>query len=372
MQPNLDELGNGLAAVGLAPMSGPGRSFVAREQGDAIILLSAARRLRVTARAVFGLPRLELRRPTRGVTLSLSPLAALEEAVSKEVGALVSIAGLRLGAGGASKLAVGFVDQNRLVAIAKFPIAERAVESLAHEVETINRLNGFDRLSRHMPDVISDLGLGTTQGTLFSAGPIGRVRRPGENVVAFLSTLHELTARESTMQTSGLVDSWLARLDTQRSLLGSARSSTIEDAIRLVNDVIGQVSIDHTIAHGDFTRWNIRQGPSGLFVFDWEASVWPALPYHDLFHYLAAESALLHRPSPLSRFNRRRISAIAELVSPTCTHLQPALYAAYLVHTALWYAEIRDWNTGTRPGRFWRFLWSELSEATKATRFKNR
>ena len=370
LRPSLESLGSGLAAVGLCSTDGLGRSYVARVQGQAIILLPAARSARLTARTVFGLSRSELHFPIREITVPSEPLSTLEEEASEGIGTRVTVAGLRFGAGGLGKLTVGFVAQQRPLAFAKFPLTGRAAGSLAHEVETIDFLDRFDRLSCHLPDVISGLELGGTEGALFSSGPVGRVRWPSEEVTSFLSTLHELTARRLTIRASGLIDSWLEGLETRRALLGSTRSSTLEDAIRLVQGAIGQVPIEHTVAHGDFTRWNLRKGAGGLFVFDWEASSRTALPYHDLFHFFAADSALLHRPSPISYFNARRIRAIAKFVSPEWIPLQLELYLAYLVQTTLWYGEVRDWDSQAKPGRFWRFLWAELAQANKATRLK--
>lgn len=355
-----------LAAVGLGPTDVASRSYVPRLQGKAIILLQDARGLRVTARKVFGLPRRELRAPMAVITLPSAPLSALEEAASEVVGGQVSVAGIRLGAGSLRKLTVGFVERQRPVAFAKFPLTQRAVGSLAHELETIGSLAGFGPLSGHLPDVISDLDLGGIRGTLFSAGPVRRVRRPGKNVASFLSALHQLTTRKLTIQASGLTDSWLENLESHRELLQPERSSTLEIAVQRVQDQIGLVPIDHTTAHGDFTRWNLRQGKGGLFVFDWEASVTPALPYHDLFHYFAANAALSHRPGPTSYVNRRRIRSLSQLVSKEWIPLQHTLYLSYLIETTLWYTEFGDWHSRAQPGRFWRFLWTELVEMTKA------
>ncbi len=363
-----EELGVFLSTFHPAPDGGSNELYVERHEGKNLILLPKTRGLRDTGRALFGL-RTDLMGLFRNVmALPTASLVALEELASEVVDTTASVAGLRIGSGGRRKLTMAFADGRGPLAIVQVPLVELAEDSMAHQARTMAVLRQSDELACHLPNVISEIDLGEKKGTVFSPGPLGRVRGLDNDVVSFLASLHAATSHSWTISESGLLASWIQRLEAWRASLGSSKSSALETAIHLVQDGIDGMAIDHTIAHGDFTRWNLRKGRDGLFVFDWEASVHKSLPYHDLFHFVAAESALLRRPSPTSVFRWRSLRRAAERIAPSWVALQYPLYVAYLVETTLWYTSSREWHVQDQSGPFWRFLWAELARATNASR----
>jgi hypothetical protein len=257
-------------------------------------------------------------------------------------------------------------------AVAKFPLTDLAEDSLIREVEAITSLHRIGGLASHLPELLAQPELGGHRGILITAGPRERVRRVGKDVISFLHDLHRLTTASTGLNVKTVTISWLELLESRRDLLSRPQASILDSAIRYVADRLAEARLPNTTAHGDFTRWNLRVGDQGLFVFDWEASFDQALPYHDLFHFFASESALRRRPSPTTVWTWRRVSSLAARISPDEVPLRTPLYVGYLVHTTLWYSRSLTWRADDRPGPFWQFLWSELAPTSRRFRVTNR
>ncbi len=65
-----------------------------------------------------------------------------------------------------------------------------------------------------------------------------------------------------------------------------------------------------SLAHGDFTPWNMYTTDSRLHVFDWELARYEPLGY-DLFHFVLQSGCLIHRSSA---------SQILDRVEEVCSH----------------------------------------------------
>lgn len=362
-----------LARVGLVSDKGTGRPHSIKTQGGSWILLAASPKLSAAGGAVLGRRRGVPWAAKERIDLSTVSLQTLETQASEAVGSKVVAAGLRIGPGGRSKLAVALVDRSfQPKAIAKFPLTDLAQDSLIREVEAITSLRRIGGLSSHLPELLAEPELAGHRGILVAAGPPERVRSVGEEVISFLHDLHELTTAPTGLNVNTVSISWLDLLERRRDLLSRRQASILDSAIRYVADSLGEARLPNTTAHGDFTRWNLRVGDQGLFVFDWEASFDQALPYHDLFHFFAAESALRRRPSPTTGWTWRRVSSLAASIAPDQVPLLGPLYVGYLVHTTLWYSRSLTWRADDRPGPFWQFLWSELAPTSRRFRATNR
>jgi hypothetical protein len=362
-----------LARVGLLSDRGTGRPHSIKTQGGSSILLAASPKLGAAGGAVLGRRRAVPWVAKERIDLSTAYLQALETQTSEVIGTQVVAAGLRVGPGGRSKLAIALVDRScQPKAIAKFPLTDLAKDSLAREVEAITSLHRIEGLSSHLPELLAQPELGGHRGILVAAGPRERVRSVGREVISFLHDLHELTTASTGLNVGTVSTSWLDLLEHRRDFLSRGQASILDSAISYVADSLAEARLPNTTAHGDFTRWNLRVGNQGLFVFDWEASFDQALPYHDLFHFFAAESALRRRPSPTTGWTWRRISSLAAMIAPDEVPLLGPLYVGYLVHTILWYLHSGTWRADDRPGPFWQFLWAELAPTSRRFRVTNR
>jgi|GEM_PF-320589 len=61
---------------------------------------------------------------------------------------------------------------------------------------------------------------------------------------------------------------------------------------------LGETRLPFHLCHGDFTPWNIKCGPHGLLIFDWEYADWSGPPGLDAFHFIYETMRLLEKRRP--------------------------------------------------------------------------
>ena len=109
----------------------------------------------------------------------------------------------------------------------------------------------------------------------------------------FMALLAKATRRDQVWESGGAIRRTLQSL---ASLPAEAMPPSARDAIgAAMTTVDGQLRgkhLPHTLAHGDFTRFNVRQSGSRFTVFDWEYAHEDSNPIGDLLHYRLAQTGV--------------------------------------------------------------------------------
>jgi hypothetical protein len=250
-----------------------------------------------------------------------------------------------------------------IVAYAKMAKAAPAVGTLQAEFANLTLVAQIERLRANIAQVIGWGEWDDSKILLLYPGPrcVGPYRL-GPSHLEFLSTLHFAFTKDVAFDES---DSW-ARLVAAVGDLSPELSSDWQKRCRValakVEGGLRGACIPHSFAHGDFAPWNIRASAAGLFVFDWEAGRQSSFPFHDAFHFTAAQSMMANRPNSL---DTHFIGLLADKIWPDGKTLLPWAYLVYLLEKSIYYAEARIRAPLVGDDKFITWLGDEMDRRLK-------
>ena len=228
-----------------------------------------------------------------------------------------------------------------LVKLALHPRADAMIESEASCLQKL--IAATPGIHRHVPSL---LGRGQTAGgrrylaTRAAAGGIGPARL-GLGQLQFLGALaraHGCRLGWSSGPAMSRTRQRLSRLDADAFPPGVR-----EQLVASLAEVDAQLRdrpVSHTLAHGDFTRFNLRQRGSEFTVFDWEYAHAGANPLSDLLHYGLSKPGRINAAATLRAGMAQAVRLPAPLMddgAPTDEDLS-ALALHFLADTLLFYA----------------------------------
>ena len=241
-----------------------------------------------------------------------------------------------------------------ILAYVKMSLAEQAQDRVEHEIETLSLLAGSRRsLAPPLLGVYqAPGGPAPVAGAL--RGRFGRKRLDGHHA-DWVSHLNELSA------TRGQVEKRIAAMHERISLVRESFTDpegTYERGLNMVSDRLIDLPSSFTLAHGDFTPWNIRathQG--GLMALDWEGSLTAGPPLYDLFYHEMVTSR--------SRRGSRKpwdhdLRTICSTRWPELDTWYQSLRTAFLVFAIDEFAHVTKLDPS--PGPTWRWLTGRLAE----------
>jgi hypothetical protein len=265
--------------------------------------------------------------------------------LERVLGAALGTADVRLafciGTSGAYRKLTAQVMTHRdeVLAYAKLATTAWARGALRREHETLLRLAEVDGLHGMVPDVLGSFPWRDAQVLLVTAGS-GQIRsgRLTEQHAAFLRRLHNAFAHEERFDASVMWTRMVGTVNRLAPRMSSEWTVRWHKALARLKAGLGPVALPLSLAHRDFAPWNIRLGPRGLFVFDWETAADGMTPLYDIFHFQAVQAARAGRPFHPLRDTHQDIIA-----PPGCTWKASLayLYLAYLLDMSLLYAEAR-------------------------------
>jgi thymidylate kinase len=178
----------------------------------------------------------------------------------------------------------------------KIPLGENAGSLLRNEAAALQRLSSMTR-TFSVPTIekkdqtvlrISDIGALGKSISQFDSAHVSVLRELHEQTRAY-TFLHALPVWEDTCQ----------RLQQLERGTDSRIPPALLRKIRLmVHTFATDYVVETSLAHGDFTPWNMyKQKDGSLAVFDWELSR-PSMPFgFDAFHYIIQNGILTQRNS---------------------------------------------------------------------------
>lgn len=217
------------------------------------------------------------------------------------------------------------------LAYLKFATRPGGIEAIAHEARMTAHVAALHLTAGAVPRLLHH---GPSNGGYLSiSAPLAPGSIPSEPVLSrvhqdLLAELGRQTATESAgsvmTRLTRRVENLPAGLDAWRDLFARG--------IAAVRGLPSVLQLPASLAHGDFTVWNLRLEPvSGrLAVFDWEQAQPAQFPLYDCFHFQVQANMVLRQldaPTNVTRTLRTTL----ELPLSAAMGLAPAQVAALLV-----------------------------------------
>lgn len=274
------------------------------------------------------------------IELSSARIDRLVGAVSSNLPGTVAPA-FRIGVPGAHRSIVAAVPGPGAspAAFVKLPAHAGGVGAIERETAAMRKLDELEQLNGHVPRTVYSGKLRDLPLLVLSAGS-GRLgpRRFGRAHRHFLELLARATARQTSFEDCSIATRWLDRLSAiETDARWRGRSVALRDGMNHLRERLSGRRITVSMAHGDFTRWNTREGPDGLFVFDWEKSVTEALPGLDAFSFDSVPRMLHARPLRIPASERASLDRNAFQTGVPAN----LAWLGFLIETGLHYVEAR-------------------------------
>jgi hypothetical protein len=250
-----------------------------------------------------------------------------------------------------------------IVAYAKMAKADPAVGALEAEFRNLMLVSQVEGLRGNITRLIGWGEWNSSKILLLYPGPRrAGPYRLGPSHLEFLTTLHTAFMKDIPFDQS---DAWArlaAAIDSLSPELSIGWRERCREAMTKVQAGLGGTRIPYSFAHGDFAPWNIKASAAGLFVFDWEAGCRSAFPFHDAFHFTAAQSMMANRANPV---DTRFIKLLAQRIWPEGEALLPWAYLVYLLEMSVYYAEARIRAPFVGDNKFMIWLAEEMDRLLK-------
>lgn len=225
----------------------------------------------------------------------------------------------------------------------KLPLSAAARRLVRNEYQTLHKIGKHDFKALQIPEaaLIRD-------GVLLSNIKPRRYSSAASLQEVHLKALAELNRRDVERMPLPTLDAWE---ETEQNLVRAEQSVVCNDLPEtLVRDTIGLLRrLQHTLAgagevpvslaHGDFTPWNMYSAPASLHLYDWELSCRLPLLY-DLFHFEFQSAILIrHQSFPSIRENIGRLESretVREILMNNQADFR-LLYRFYLLRNTAYY-----------------------------------
>lgn len=180
-------------------------------------------------------------------------------------------------------------EEEGIAHVVKIALRPAADEPIAREAQCLASLadTGAD-VRRHVPALVADGAL--PSGRRYVATTASNGRRGSatlqDDYLHFLKSLARATRTDMSWEDGDALAHTRERLRALGAqALGAEVFGLLEQALQVSAAQLRGKRIPHTLMHGDFTRFNIRQHDAGFVAFDWEYSRTRSNPIADALHY---------------------------------------------------------------------------------------
>lgn len=176
----------------------------------------------------------------------------------------------------------------------KLSTSRASVDHIAREGEILEKLA---RLGLEKADVPRLLARGELErGAYLVQRALPGPRSPDELRRAHVEFLVELLGRTRQVQPLAEITTFVdacERLEWLEHRVGARWVGAMSRLRDLIRDQVGDAEVRCSLAHGDFTPWNLILDGERLRAFDWEYARYDAPALHDLFHFLIQTDVLV-------------------------------------------------------------------------------
>lgn len=184
----------------------------------------------------------------------------------------------------------------------KMAHTDTASQLLQNEANVLKRMNQLPRFRLDIPRVHTDSQEGCLILSNIKPTPAREVARLEDMQIEVLDELYRFTEKVEKISEAAFfkeIHTNLARICTREfadpSLDNPKAHSLIEALLKLAQGINPEKSVRTSLAHGDFTPWNMYLSENYVHVYDWELAGDGKPLFYDLFHYIYQSGVLLLR-----------------------------------------------------------------------------
>ena len=186
--------------------------------------------------------------------------------------------------------------RGQILGYAKVGWNEQTIELVRREEAVLNGLRDVRFSTAMIPKVLHG-GWWNGRYILVEDAPTGTTKPSGHSLTdRHLEFLRDLRSAKAACQptAAGPIAEQLRRRIAALQERGLRYyPHLLTQALTRCLDQLGDVPVERSFKHGDFTPWNILAVRDKLFVFDWEYAEESALPGWDLFHFILQTGVLV-------------------------------------------------------------------------------
>lgn len=183
------------------------------------------------------------------------------------------------------KITLAKIENQCVLKFIKIPLSLITEKANTNEIEIINVLNKYKFECFDYPKYV---GL-SEDGSLVQTNNLRFYRQTNNLVSAYENVLYELF-RKTTKKNMLLNLTMLTRIDGNLDLISWRSLGEFSDHIKLIQrlyaDLDKSQQVLTTLAHGDFTPWNLKYLDNKAYLFDWEFGREQMPLMYDLFHFI--------------------------------------------------------------------------------------
>lgn len=251
-------------------------------------------------------------------------------------------------------------SKGRVLAYCKIASSSFSKEVLNREHKNLLRLESNKNLRNRVPRVVDYINYKDCKLLITTAGP--NQKGPmylSTDIIEFLKDLYSHNIKEYYFYESPMKN----KLNEKYFILNNSYKLPIQwveryrKVVNLLNKYLDSVKIPFSFVHRDLAPWNIRKGPQGLFVFDWESAEDNNIILYDVFHFEAIQAALKNKDFYP---DEQLYKSILQEVLPDRNLNIYWLYLLYLVDISLYYAEARAKAPDIGEDRVWEWYGKQI------------
>ena len=203
------------------------------------------------------------------------------------------------GTPGPNRKAVVWCCYEGLGIFLKIALSKSSAVIIQQERAVLGQLAPYRFSLLRLPKVINN-PWGSPSGALclsdLSAPENKRIGYFTEAHAGALGELQQRTSRDIVIRSAGW---WPRTVNHLQDLAASDDARFPKGMIRklqyLSDSIPSALTIPCSLAHGDFTPWNMFVSGNGITIYDWELSIPDAPPFWDAFHFVFQAGILMHR-----------------------------------------------------------------------------
>lgn len=204
---------------------------------------------------------------------------------------------------GENRKSVAAIYRNKSVShFVKLSHSDKAKEILSNEEKMLKYLSDLPFFRLDHPRVHPDSKEGCLILSNIKPTPAREVARLEDMHIEVLSEIYKFTAKEEIMASSTFyreIHENLSRICTREVLDPAINNPVlnriIDNLIKLTKSLSPAKFFQTSLAHGDFTPWNMYLSDNYVHLYDWELSRKGLPLFFDLYHYMYQSGVLLLR-----------------------------------------------------------------------------
>lgn len=177
----------------------------------------------------------------------------------------------------------------------KFPVSKHTAVLVGKEQTNINRAKAYRLNLIQLPTLEKASEKGILAQRTFTSQKLKRISHINEQLFLCQKELAIKSMKYEKIEGTAFYTEVLDQLNFLNNQTTSEHSKILHYLNQLKNTFERNKYTSTSLAHGDFTPWNIYQKENKFYVYDWEMSIAGAPLLYDIFHFIYQSELLVNR-----------------------------------------------------------------------------